>query len=43
MRTRANFRSSNMPGDYRRISGDLFEDENVGDYLDDITINGYDG
>ena len=43
MPTRANFGSSNMPGEYQRISGDLFEDKDVGVYLDDITIKGYDG
>lgn len=43
MPTRANFGSSNMPGEYQRISGDLFEDEDVGVYLDDITIKGYNG
>ena len=41
--TRANFGSSNMPGEYQRISGDLFEDKDVGVYLDDITIKVYKG
>jgi len=41
--TRANFGTSNMPGEYQRISTDLFESPNVGVYLDDITIKGMNG
>ena len=38
--TRANFGTSNMPGEYQRISSDLFSAPEVGVYLDDITIKG---
>ena len=41
--TRANFGTSNMPGEYQRISSDLFEGPDVGVYLDDITIKAYEG
>lgn len=41
--TRANFGTSNMPGEYSRVSGDLFTGRNTSVYLDDITVKGKNG
>lgn len=37
---RANFGTSNMPGEYSRVSGDLFSSDSTSVYLDDITVIG---
>ncbi len=41
--TRSNFGTSNMPGEFQRISGNLFDGEDSSVYIDDVTIKGYAG
>ena len=41
--TRSNFGTSNMPGEFQRLSGSMFNDKDSSVYIDDVTIKGYKG
>ena len=40
---RSNFGTSNMPGEFQRLSGSMFNDKDSSVYIDDVTIKGYEG